>query len=155
VLAVDTRTGRVFVVNTGDGTVSVLDARSGAFLRTVTIGPNPSAMAVDERTGRVFVTLAGPMSPDGVFMSAGSVRVLDARSGSILHTVTVGPDPRAVAVDEASGRAFVVGGGGRVRAADAWGGVLLWLRRWLPFLPPLGPRTHSVPGDVAVIDATR
>jgi YVTN family beta-propeller protein len=155
VLAVDTRTGHVFVVNTGDGTVSVLDARSGALLRTVAIGPNPRAMAIDERTGRVFVALAGPTSPGSVFMSASSVRVLDARSGSILRTVTIGPDPRAVAVDEAIGRAFVVSGGGRVRAADAWGGVLLWLRRWLPFLPPLGPRTHWVPSGVTVLDATR
>src|ERR687885_1197271 len=40
VLAVDTRTGRVFVVNTGGGTVSVLDARSGALAHGC-YWPNP------------------------------------------------------------------------------------------------------------------
>jgi YVTN family beta-propeller protein len=154
-LAVDGRTGRVFVVNMGDGTVSVLDARSGAFLRTVTVGANPSAVAVDERSGRLFVALAGATNSDGVFMNAGSVRVLDARSGSILHTVALGPDPTAIAVDETTGRVFVASAGGLVRVPDAWGWVPLWLRRRLPFLPPPGPRTHWVPGSVTVLDATR
>jgi len=35
--------------------VSVLDARSGRILRTVTVGLGPYAVAVDERTSRVFV----------------------------------------------------------------------------------------------------
>jgi len=56
---VDTRTGRVFVANNASGTVSVLDARGGALLRTVTVGPHPFVMAVDGRSSRVFVTSLG------------------------------------------------------------------------------------------------
>jgi DNA-binding beta-propeller fold protein YncE len=39
------------------------------------------------------------------------VRVLDARSGAPVHTVTVGLFPQGVAVDEQTGRAFVTSEG--------------------------------------------
>jgi DNA-binding beta-propeller fold protein YncE len=47
------RTGRVFVA-TGNG-VCVLDARSGALLRTVGVGSTFAAVAVDEPAGRAYV----------------------------------------------------------------------------------------------------
>jgi YVTN family beta-propeller protein len=80
-LAVDQRVGRVFAVGVANpmdqkggnnflaqltyaiayqvgrnGAVSVLDARSGAVIRTVRVGQFPAAVAVDERVGRAFVT---------------------------------------------------------------------------------------------------
>src|SRR5919201_1124740 len=67
-VAVDARSGRVFVANKGpvdgnlvplsNGTVTVLDARSGAVLRTIGVGTYPTALAVDERAGRAFVVNA-------------------------------------------------------------------------------------------------
>jgi YVTN family beta-propeller protein len=71
-VAVDERSGRVFVANkgpidsnlvpTGNGTVTVLDARSGAVLRTVPVGTYPTAITVDERAGRAFVVNASGTS---------------------------------------------------------------------------------------------
>lgn len=70
--AVDTRRGRVFVVNTntnsafaprGRGSISVLDARDGAVLRTVAVGVLPTGVAVDEQTGHVVVTSIGGSIP--------------------------------------------------------------------------------------------
>jgi len=68
-VAVDPARGRVFVtqaapvddngVAAGAGWVNVLDARSGAFLRRVSVGVNPAAVAVDARSGRVIVVNAG------------------------------------------------------------------------------------------------
>jgi DNA-binding beta-propeller fold protein YncE len=65
-LAVDERTGSVFVLTWmpvfhGSGmlspaVVSVLDARTGAVLRTVPVGLSAAALAVDERTGQAFVS---------------------------------------------------------------------------------------------------
>ena len=80
-LAVDGRTGRVFVANRDDNTVSVLVATSGAVLRTIAVGPRPSALAVDEQTGRVFVV-------DPFY--SGVISVLDATSGRIRRTVAGG-----------------------------------------------------------------
>src|SRR5579864_3416669 len=54
-IAVDTRTGRAFVVNNGDDSVTVLDTANGAVLRTVAVGDGPTAAIVDERGGRVVV----------------------------------------------------------------------------------------------------
>lgn len=116
-LAVDERTGRVFVVNSfmhagGAGTVSVLDARSGHLLRTVAVRNVPYAVAVDERAGRVFVLNASAGSD-----IRGPVSILDAGSGRLLRTVFAGAngapliDPHTLAVDTRRGRLFVVTGG--------------------------------------------
>jgi len=86
--AIDTRTRRVFMVNSymkntfnrATGTVSVLDATSGRVLRTIDVGRLPAAVAVDEQAGRVFVLNA----------LNGGVSVLDATSGRVLRTIPLG-----------------------------------------------------------------
>src|SRR5919204_2892698 len=57
-------------------------------VRTSAVGRVPTAVGVDARAGRVFIT----NSADG------SVSVLDAHSGHVLHTTSVGQSPLAVAV---------------------------------------------------------
>jgi DNA-binding beta-propeller fold protein YncE len=95
-MAVDTRTGRVFVATLFGRGVSVLDARSGRILRTIAMdGQNLYMVALAERTGRLFA------------ITADHVNVLDARSGRVLRTVRVGDTPLAVAVDAQTGRAVV------------------------------------------------
>ncbi len=106
-IAVDERTGRVFVVDAdyasrGQGSVTVLDARSGRPVRVTAVGPYPVAAVVAERTGRVFV-LNGGLNLD----VPGTVSVLDARDGRLLRTIGVQKHPLAAAVDEAAGRVFV------------------------------------------------
>jgi len=96
-VVVDSRDERAFVVNRGDGTVSVLDSGTGALLRTLTVGADPVAAAVDERTGRVFVANGGDAT----------VSVLDARRGAVVRTVVVGTSPQWLAVDARTGRVFV------------------------------------------------
>jgi YVTN family beta-propeller protein len=101
VVAVDDRTQRVFVANSGDslddGSVSVLDAASGAVLRTVFPGVHPSSVAIDPQRGRVFVTNTG----------RDSVSILDAASGAVLRTIPVKGGPTLVAVDIRRARVFV------------------------------------------------
>jgi DNA-binding beta-propeller fold protein YncE len=102
----------------------------------------------------VLVVHTGAVDSNGVSLGAGSMSVLDARSGVVLRTVVVGVAPIAVAVDERSGRAVVVNAGGPVRIPDAWGQVLDRLRRWLPFVPPRATETRTVPGSVSIVDAS-
>jgi DNA-binding beta-propeller fold protein YncE len=56
-VAVDERRGRVLVASDNGSTarVTVLDARSGATLRTITVPLSPIAMAVDARSGRAVI----------------------------------------------------------------------------------------------------
>jgi YVTN family beta-propeller protein len=115
-VVVDERRGRAFVVNRGDGTVSVLDSGTGALLRTVAVGIDPVAAAVDEGTGRVFVANGGDAT----------VSVLDARSGAVLGVVVVGTSPQGLAVDGRAGRVFVPNrSDGTVSVLDARSGALL------------------------------
>jgi YVTN family beta-propeller protein len=97
--------------------VSLLDARSGALLRTVWAGRSLDRLAVDARRGRAFVTDVG----------ANSVSVLDTTTGRLLRRLAVAPNPTAIAVDERTGRVFVASQGAVDSAGD-----------------PLGPGTLTV-----------
>lgn len=91
VVAVDARRGRVFVLNGGtasnmngavhphdDGSISVLDAVTGAVLRTIPAGGNPGLAAVDPQSGRL--TVAGVRAARGAqtLPMSGYVLVIDA-----------------------------------------------------------------------------
>lgn len=156
-VAVDERRGRVFVANSGSNTVSVLDARTGRVVRTVHVGRNPAALAVDSRAGRVVVVnSARPyLFPDRAGGTHGSVSILDAGSGSVRATMPAGVAPDAVAVDESTGRAFVVnsGAGRQLHVSDAWAWLPSWLRSHIPFLAAEPARGRTVPaGSVSVLD---
>jgi YVTN family beta-propeller protein len=194
-IALDARRGRAFVTNRYDGTVSVLDVAAGAVLRTVAVAPQPGAVVVNARTGRVFIAsdnagmgLVSVLDTDGKRVlqrvavgqrvvalaveerrgqvlvvtkpdvvpptEPGRLHVLDGRTGQLRRTVTVGLQPRALAVDAAANRAFVLNGGGTVR--DAWverGAA--WLQCWVPWLPPQSAATRTIPATVSVLDTAR
>ncbi len=126
-VAIAQRAKRVFVVNDGDFSVSMLDARTGTLLRTVLVGPFPVDLAVDEHTGHLFVLSQG----NG---GHGTVSMLDARSGAVLATTYVGGAPIALAVDERSGHAFVTGTGDGAdgkTGVQPLDGIYAWLSRRL------------------------
>lgn len=110
-LVVSAPTRRVFVLNADSGTVSVLDARTGHRVRTTAVGQYPLAAAVDTHDGQVVVLNAGPFDPLAhAYDGTGSVSVLDATSGRLLHTVGLPQPPRAVAVDARTGHLFIAAG---------------------------------------------
>jgi DNA-binding beta-propeller fold protein YncE len=114
-LAVSEQTHHVFVASAGafdyttgryaaNGTVSMLDARTGSFLRRVTVGKGPSTVVVDDRAGRVLVVNGGDQSTGFV----GSVSFLNTHTGARLKTVVVGQQPSKLIVDVRTWRAFVL-----------------------------------------------
>jgi len=106
-MTVDVGTGHVFAAGV-DG-VDMLDARSGAMLRVIQTRINPLDLVVVARTGRVFVNGSVERTNGG---SANVADVLDASTGGVLHTVALGAGtPRIKAIDERTGRVFVVAGG--------------------------------------------
>ncbi len=132
-MAVDARDRHVFVANAGPlagdhvlpsrpGSVSMVDERTGAVLRTVTVDQSPVAIAFDAPTRRVFVLSAGTISiAAGAVSNGSSLAVLDAATGALRRTVAVDPIPvtlsgaggvpgarQALVVDSANGRAYVV-----------------------------------------------
>lgn len=150
-LAVDGRSGHVFVLDPGGNSVAMLDMRAGLVLRRIAVGLFPVALAIDARRGRAYVVSrdeATSFNPT----TTGGVSVLDTRTGAVLRTIPVGVDPVAVAVDEESGRVFVATRGGTMVAPDRWRWLPSWLRGRLPFLPPPGPHLRVTPPGVTAFD---
>jgi len=133
VLAVAARTGHLFVLNASaphssfHNVVRMLDASTGkpiAALRLPTVVWPAGAVA--EGFGRVFVPSAGKTRQDGTPLGRGSVFVLDARSGTLVRTASVGVSPWAVGVDDHTGRAFILNrGSGSISVLDAATGYLV------------------------------
>lgn len=113
-IALDTRTGHALVL-TDDGSLSVLNVRSGRALHSVLLQGSPSAIAVDEGRAWAFVTEA----------DAGAVAIVDTRTGALLRAVPVGPYPEELVVDRRAGLVFVANqGNATVSVLDARTGRL-------------------------------
>jgi YVTN family beta-propeller protein len=82
-VVVDPRSDHVFVANSADNTVTMLDARTGRVLQLIGVGGDPDQLQVNPRTERAFVLNEGD----------GSVSVLDTRSGALLRTLQLGLVP--------------------------------------------------------------
>lgn len=118
-VAVDAHSAHVFVVNYADGghrgSVSMLDAATGAVIRTIAVGMLPVAVAVDTRHARALVVNRG----------SHTVSVLDTRSGRVVGTVAVAAVPVAVAVLQDPGRAVVASVLGTTSVLDTATGTLV------------------------------
>jgi len=115
-LVVDVTRHRLFVVGTLTNSVSVLDTRSGALLRTITVGKAPCAIALDPPTGRIFVTN----------LDSNSVSVISPSTGAVFRTIPVGKAPGPVALDTRTRHVFVGNyGDGTVSMLDAQQATML------------------------------
>lgn len=124
-IAVDAPTNRAFVVSRV-GWVNVLDARSGQVVRTVAVGRFLRTATVDAVTGRVFVADVCALTAQTTPLGPGAIHLLDARTGTLVRTVTVGTGPFALAVDEPATRVFVTNlNSASVSVLDARTGTLL------------------------------
>lgn len=164
-VAVDERTGHIFLANgtadnyghpVGISNISMLDA-SGHILRTVPVAVSigSAVMTIDMQHGRAVVTSQGAIDNSGSFNGPGHAYILDTRRGTLLRSIQVGVAPVSVAVDQRTGRAFVVNAGGVVATSSSGNWFPSWLNHWLPFLPSGVPRTHVVPGSVSVFDVNK
>jgi len=119
-ITVDERTQRVFVLTrgplgkgplpepTGPGSVSVLDATTGALVRTTRVGINPVQLVLDVAARRLYVVNQGRLGDELYPVGPGSVSILDAATGVLIRTTQVGAGVMALTVDERRGRAFAL-----------------------------------------------
>jgi len=105
-IAVNMLTGRAFVANAGDGTVSVLDGDSDRVVATVPIGSRPYSIAADAVTGKVVVT----------HTFGDHVSVLDAATNTVTDLKTGSAD--LVAINSRTGTIYLLGYGGAVTMLD-------------------------------------
>ena len=149
-LAVDQRRGLVFVIN--QPAAVVLSGSVLTFVNLHTTGNAHIAVGVGNASYLGYQTAGGAANS----AVAGSVSVLDARSGHLLRTLRVGRHPIALAVDEATARLFVVNtNSGCVPHPGFLDQVPSSVRHLLPFLPASPWLTCDMPGSVTVIDTSR
>jgi DNA-binding beta-propeller fold protein YncE len=159
-VVVDARTRLVIVADGFDGSVTLLDARTGTVLHTIAAGVvapeagdyvSPTDLVVDARRGHVFAIAAHSTATQG------SVLMLDATSGHLLRRLPVGLSPVALALDATTGRLFVVNmrGEGSAPAGmpNLWGWMPRGLRQWVPWLPQ--PSSPTSTGSVTVLDVAQ
>lgn len=158
-MAVDERDGRVVVADSatsasqqtgqflilrplwsGSADVSILAARSGAHVATVSAAVSFAGVVADSHSGRVFVAM-GDDSPLGQ-AEGGSIGVLPPAGTQIHHLATLPGTPLAMAVDGVANRAIVASEGGIVSILDATTGRLV--RR-----ASIG---QSLPGQTIAVD---
>jgi hypothetical protein len=95
-LTVDSRTGRLFVINWNlpsprpRGSMTIIDARTGSTVGEVLRGqePQPYATTTDPQTGHVFVVVQ-PSESKGAARAPASLRLLDGSDGHILRTISL------------------------------------------------------------------
>ena len=111
--------------------LAVLDAESGALVRTVALGVLPVAAAVSADGAVAYVTVYGGAKPKNGTRAAlqccdpraervrvdrrgiaepGNVSRVDLASGRVTNLITVGRHPAGLALDEANGRLYVANG---------------------------------------------
>ena len=125
-IAIDARSQQVFFANLLDNSVSVLDARNGHPLRTITLGPPPGravAVAVDARARHVFALSLPPTIAGGPQPTLGGLAMIDLATGRLTRVIAL-RNPAALAVDEHTGRVLVATGGG-IQVRDGASGRLL------------------------------
>lgn len=123
-VAVDPATGHVFVTGFDTasyaGQVLILDAATGARLGRVAVGPDPTSVAVAGDRVLVVHSRFG----NGAVYGDGSVSILDARSGRVLHAVDV-TDPWGMAVDGRRGLAYITDEDNAVHVLDLRSGAVM------------------------------
>src|SRR6476620_864633 len=89
-------THKIYAVNEGTGSVTVIDAATGA-VHTLQVGREPIAIAVNSITNRIYVANDG----------SASVSVIDGTTDTVVATVTSAPLPYTLAVDETTNTVYV------------------------------------------------
>jgi YVTN family beta-propeller protein len=122
-IAVDEATGTVYVANTGGKTVSVINAatcnarrHSGCGQRPpkVTVGKNPIGVAIDRATDTIYVTNYGNFTGNTVSVINGATcnGTRHTGCGRKPATVTVGPVPWGITINQAANIIYVADNNG-------------------------------------------
>jgi YVTN family beta-propeller protein len=96
-VGVNPNTGRIYVSNLANNTVSVIDGTTNTVIATVGVGAVPSAVGVNPITGRVYVANQQDLT----------VSVIDGTTNTVIATVPVDLAPIGVGVNPTTGRVYV------------------------------------------------
>ena len=126
---------RVYVSNEAEGSISVIDAASHRFLRSIPVGKRPRGIRVSRDGSLVYVALSGsPAAGPGVDESklpppdraADGIGVVSTSDGKLLRVLESGTDPEQFALSRDEKRRFVAyEDAGQVSVVDVASGSVI------------------------------
>ncbi len=147
---VDVPTRRVFVLaqtspaigGAATLTMSVLDATTGALLHRLSIGMAiyVGAATVDVQSGQLLLVTGSQVTDNSLIAGPGTVRVFDGWTGNPVRAYPAGVSPRAIAVDGARHRVFVLDAGALDSGGFPTGSATMRILNAVT-----GARLHAVP----------
>ena len=87
----------VYVTNSGDSTVSVIDTATNTVIATIAVGTTPRGLTFDSANNMVYVTNSGD----------NTVSAIDTATNTVIGTIAVGVDPRDITFDSANNMVYV------------------------------------------------
>ncbi len=97
-LGVNSRLGRLYVANSTENSISVIDEDNGRTLANIPVADGPvQPLRVDEATGRVYVVCSTGQELD----------IIDGNTNRVMAHIPVSPEPEGVAFNTATGRIYV------------------------------------------------
>lgn len=107
-IAINPVTNRIFVSSHSTPEVTVIDGSTSTVSATIPLaGPSPAEsplyltapdIGIDSRANRIYLTID----------DNGTVDVVDGATNTIVQSIAVGGEPTNIAVDETTGRAYVI-----------------------------------------------
>ena len=104
VLALDAGNNRLYVVNSGTGTVSVINTTSQAVISTINVGILPQGLALDADNDRLYVANTGGFEGE---VWGTTVTAINTTNYADISTINVGEAPFALALDADNDRLYV------------------------------------------------
>jgi len=95
-IEVNPKTNNVYAVNSGDGTVTVMNTSANSS-KTVRVGSEPVALAINPVTNKIYVGNS----------ASGTVSVIDGATDTLTETVRVGALPYVIAANPATNRIYI------------------------------------------------
>jgi YVTN family beta-propeller protein len=147
-VGVNTTTNKIYVANSGSGTVSVINGATNS-ATTVTVGTQPCAVGVNTTTNKIYVAN----------YSSGTVSVINGATNGVTP-VALGDSPRAIDVNPTTNKIYVANfGSGTVSVIDGvTNGVTPVAVGTNPWAVGVNPTTNKIyvsnagTGTVSVID---
>lgn len=100
-IAIDTKTKEIYVANIVHNYVTdnirVINAKTGAEIKTIPVSSSPSGLLYDSKNGYIYAATS----------DSNNVAVIDSTTHEIVKTIDVGSSPRALTFNSGNGKLYV------------------------------------------------
>jgi YVTN family beta-propeller protein len=100
-IAVNPNTNRIYVANSIDNTVSVIDGATNTVIATIPVGLTPDGIDVNPNTNQVYIANTGSS------VDSGKAAVIDGNTNTVVATIPIAYNAPGVAVNSTTNRIYI------------------------------------------------